>query len=354
MAFLLPYESKPPYSGPVRPFVIFTKYINNSVLLLYKPQYNITEQYSKYLGDKVVVLKEFSDIIRYLRTNSIDFILTTDYYKALLFLRKLKYYCQIKQQTVIYAEVYHGTLNPFNIKSRITFRIISRLLKSFRCIVANSITGYSFLINYYNIKPSGYTYPPVDTAIFKPIRERSNTNNVHNILLYVGSIKEDTNLKAIINIIKTLLKRGDIGTIYLLGNKALQLKLVKIFGISRIHPLLNISDEQLAKIYTSVSLTICPQKWEPYGYVVAESITCSTPVLALNLMGPKELISLSKCGLLADTEEHLISLIEWLDFTALKNKCRNYIVQKLISPEACINKLVNILRGASDKSDNDV
>jgi glycosyltransferase involved in cell wall biosynthesis len=42
----------------------------------------------------------------------------------------------------------------------------------------------------------------------------------------------------------------------------------------------NVSHEQLSSLYNAASFSLCPSLYEGYGYVVAESLSCGTPVIA--------------------------------------------------------------------------
>lgn len=344
LLFLLPYTNKPPYSGPLRPFVNFVKYSKESVLVLYKPQSHIDAQYRKYLENKLLVFNNIASLINFLSKPREYFLFITDWYRALLFLKKLKFLCKEKFIPIIYAEVYHGTLNPMSMRSKVLFTLISRLLREFNNIVANSMAGFKFLVEYYKVLPLGHVYPPVNTAIFNP--SKINRVDRFKVLLYLGSIRADTDLKLVRKIINVLLVRRDVEEVCLLGNKLLQLRLISEAPSRKLHPLIDVSDEMLAKVYSEVSLTICPQRWEPYGYVVAESIACRTPVLAFNSMGPKELVSLTKCGILVNSEKEMINTASRIDLDSIKEireKCRIDTVRKLFSPWASVNKLMALV-----------
>jgi hypothetical protein len=98
------------------------------------------------------------------------------------------------------------------------------------------------------------------------------------------------------------------------GNKQFQEKLKNEFDIDRAF---NISDQALAKIFFQCKLTICPQKWEMFGYVIAESISCGTPVLAFTLMSPAEHQS--------NDEKEFLRKIKGFDFAKTKeNKEKKY------------------------------
>jgi glycosyltransferase involved in cell wall biosynthesis len=91
------------------------------------------------------------------------------------------------------------------------------------------------------------------------------------------------------------------------GNKNVARKLKTEF---KVHHLDDITDEELARIYSEANLTVCPQKWETFGYTVAESICCGTPVIAFNCMGTGEILSRVNNGFLANNQSQLLDHIK--------------------------------------------
>jgi glycosyltransferase involved in cell wall biosynthesis len=63
-----------------------------------------------------------------------------------------------------------------------------------------------------------------------------------------------------------------------------------------------------------------------FGYVITESISCGTPVLAFNLMGPAEIITRTKMGVLANDEKELLrkkrASGHWYDLKYVRNELR--------------------------------
>jgi glycosyltransferase involved in cell wall biosynthesis len=90
------------------------------------------------------------------------------------------------------------------------------------------------------------------------------------------------------------------------GNNQLQISLSREFELE---PVSEVSDEKLAELYCCSKFIICPQHWETFGYVIAESIACGTPVLSFNLMGQAELAMLSNCVLAANNETEFLKKI---------------------------------------------
>ncbi|MCM8757748.1 MAG: glycosyltransferase family 4 protein, partial [Candidatus Omnitrophica bacterium] len=93
-------------------------------------------------------------------------------------------------------------------------------------------------------------------------------------------------------------------------------------------------DDELIFLYNKAKLTVCAYIKEPFGLVCLESLACSTPVVAVEGGGLKEIIINNENGILvrADVKE-IASAIEYL----LKNesirkimgdKARSYIIER--------------------------
>ena len=55
-----------------------------------------------------------------------------------------------------------------------------------------------------------------------------------------------------------------------------------------------IPQTEMAKFYTKSKLTVIPSKKEPYGIVVAEALCCGSPIVATNVGGIPEVITLAR------------------------------------------------------------
>jgi len=80
-----------------------------------------------------------------------------------------------------------------------------------------------------------------------------------------------------------------------------------------IHFLGQISSERIAKYLSKARLTVIPSRYESYGILLAEALCCGSPIIATNVGGIPELISIAKEKL--DIEEkrifdHWVKLVE--------------------------------------------
>lgn len=319
IAFLLAYEEFP-YAGVVRPFINWTKELSKTCEVYFLLM-NCGEKLVDFIK-KVDSIKSCVDsnnlggLVRFVKTADPDILITDDYIVRLKLLQKIKNKVPVK--TCVYVQVLFGVHSiadvyyPISLKERIIFALAKiipfsilkmsykKLLQKQDLIIANSQITATLLHTLYGVEPHGIVYPPVDTEIFRP----QSVKKKNQVLLYLGSHAGDTDENFVRQICKVLKSKNL--KILVMGNKILQERLLKEFDIYSIS---EVSDEELAKIYSECKLIICPQKWEQFGYVVAESIACRTPVLAFNIMGPKEIIKQTGLGLLANNKSEFIDYL---------------------------------------------
>ena len=116
-------------------------------------------------------------------------------------------------------------------------------------------------------------YPGVDTQVFKPIKTKKL-----NQVLFIAAKHKLTGydlLEKALSLINSSLRP--------------QLKIIDKF---------NLTDKQLAKIYSQSLATLCLSYHEPFGSTSLESMACATPVLAVNQGGYKETVIDKKTGFL--------------------------------------------------------
>jgi len=340
-----------PYEGVARPFINWAKELakNNYEIHL------VTIKCGTELIDFIRSMrshkikhehaKSADSVVNYIKRIKPDIMITDDSIDRLKLATKIKNRAGIR--TVIYIQTLfgvHSIVEVFDLKylqfkeklkysiaKLIPFTILKRtyggkLLKH-NVLIANSKTTASLLSILYGIEPHGIVYPPVDTAIFRPY----NLKKENKVLLYLGSHGGDTNEKLVRRICECLEKKRYETLV--LGNKMLREKLTKRFN--NIHVIEGVTDEELAKYYSKSKLTICPQVWEQFGYVVAESIACGTPVLAFGTMGPGEIINRSGLGFTVYNSRMLLKTL----ISILENE--NYLKVSTYDPNKFNFSIVN-------------
>jgi len=269
IAFFIAYEISP-YAGVVRPFINWSKKLSEDheiYFLLLNCDKKLVNFVKRMIIKNQITTEVFNELTRFIEIIKPDILITDDFIARLKILQRIKDKVSIK--TCIYAQVLFGMhsiteiYSPISLKERVLFTFThfipfnvlkmqyKKLLQKQDIIIANSGITATLLHTLYGVEPHGIVYPPVDTEVFKP----QNVKKKNQVLLYLGTHAGDTDVKFVREICKILKNRD-----------------MKIF-----------------KIYSECKLTICPQKWETFGYVVAESIACGTPVMAYNIMGISEI-----------------------------------------------------------------
>lgn len=343
------------HEGVVRPFLNFAKGIENkcqiSFFLL-----NCGRSFSDYLKKTSIPVfesKSKNETIEKMRSIKPDFIFVDDDLERLRLVQKIKKVIDAK--SVSYVQILYGShciSNCFDTDS-LTYREklvynstrylpffffrnrYIKLLNSFDLVIANSSVTATFLHSIYGVEVTGIIYPPVDIEIFKPIVPKSKSE----VTLYLGSHLGDTKKEFAKKIVAKASEEDFI--INLFGNSQMAL------GISykredRVLYHSDLTDKELAKLYSKSKLTICPQKWEQFGFVPVESMACGTPVLAFNCMGFQETVDKSAGWLVNNEEDFLCTLGKLLRKNSLPAETRNRAIQQF-SIETSSKSLIELL-----------
>jgi len=180
-----------------------------------------------------------------------------------------------------------------------------KALRTFNLIIANSKVTATFLHTLYNIGVSGVIYPPIDTDVFEPNGKKTQKE----ITIYLGSHLGDTNHEIVRKIVGKVAENGYRANLF--GNSRMASQILSE-GSKSVSYHSYLSDNELARMYSRSKLTVCPQKWEQFGMVPVESLSCGTPVLAFNCMGFQETIGQTNGWLANNDDEFLQMLLEGL------------------------------------------
>ena len=121
-------------------------------------------------------------------------------------------------------------------------------------------------------------WDPLDTTHIRPMdreqcRSKLGFPEIGDIGLFVGNISPMKNFAAVRALISAL---PDIQWIL-----AIRGEVPKEIGTNpRVQIRHNVGWTELPTIYNAASFSVCPSFYEPFGYVVAESLACGTPVIA--------------------------------------------------------------------------
>jgi glycosyltransferase involved in cell wall biosynthesis len=77
-----------------------------------------------------------------------------------------------------------------------------------------------------------------------------------------------------------------------------------------------VDHEKLPEIYSAADLLLLPSKFDTFGVVVLEAMSCGLPVIAYKTKGPKDIIQHNRNGYLVKTRSEMVTSIR----SFLKNK----------------------------------
>ena len=169
-------------------------------------------------------------------------------------------------------------------------------------IMANSEFTSNIMAYLYGIPISDVVYPPVDQEFFKP----SNSK-----------MKDERYALAMV--------RNGIDPVYNAVSSMTEKIPIKVIGGASVKGAQNlgfVSDEELLELYSGALFTLSPNTMEFYGYTIVESMSCSTPSLAYNNAGARELIDDGKNGWLARNSRDLMHKAINLYTNGYDNKIR--------------------------------
>ena len=310
------------HEGVVRPFINFATFLKNSFEInfcLLNCSDNFIACFEEQFNFPIIVSKNTKNFCKSLVDLKPSFIFVDDDLKRLELVALFKK--KINSKVLCYAQILYGMhsivdcfdLSPLKIKQKVIFSCMkffpflvfknkyARLIKVIDLIVANSKITATFLHSLYNIEVDEIIYPGVDSKIFYPI----SSDKKKEITVYLGSHLGDIRVSFVDEIIAIALQQGYC---------------VNLFGSSKVASAIKkkdensvkynseLSDAELAGLYSSSKLTVCPQKWEMFGLVTVESLFCGTPVLAFNCMGFQETID-NRLGWLANNESEFLQIL---------------------------------------------
>ncbi len=170
------------------------------------------------------------------------------------------------------------------------------------------------------------------------------------ILLGLGRFHEN---KSFDFLIKSLNFLSDNYILWLVGSGTLKreyLKISKKYNVQHKLKLINWSND-VSKFYNTADFLVCSSKIEPLGNVILEGWAHQIPVLASNVMGPKELITHKKNGLKYN-HNNLEEFLKCIRMIEENHKLRSNIIKngynefkRKYSEEVISRKYLNFFKG---------
>lgn len=213
------------------------------------------------------------------------------------------YFCQEPLRTVYDPSISSNIKNidfPKNIyeflNRKIRKWIDSKNFENALIVLANSNFSKKLINKSYG-SPVEVCYLGVDTNCFKPF----STDKTIDVL-FIGNKNEA----------------------YVLLDSALKLfkiNKLSVYKIFRENIKINVSDEELVKIYNKSKILVALNHNEPFGLIPLEAMSCGVPVIAINEGGYKESIIDNRTGFLISRDPK--ELYEKLNIIINDDKLRN-------------------------------
>lgn len=131
--------------------------------------------------------------------------------------------------------------------------------------------------------------------------------NLHPVLLYVGRLSEEKGVFDLPEIFAAIKQQIPDAQLWIAGagpaDKQLRVVLPEATFLGWV------DKSELPVLYSKADLLLLPSRFDTFGCVVLEAMTCGLPVAAYNCKGPKDIIEDQVCGYLADDKEQMAQAI---------------------------------------------
>jgi glycosyltransferase involved in cell wall biosynthesis len=196
-------------------------------------------------------------------------------------------------------------------------------------------------VNKYYKRDSVIMYPPFDISYWKNIEKKNiDVPFKGKYYLIVSRLEPYKNVDVAIHAFNTMPEEN----LVIIG-KGSEYKYLRSFAKPNTYFMSDLTDQQLAGIYSKAEALIMPQE-EDFGYVSLEAQICGCPVIALNKGGAKETIT-EHTGILFEnpTVHDMCKAVEkykTLSYTIRGSLAKNIHLDKF-SQEVFIKNIQNII-----------
>ncbi|MCL1911106.1 MAG: glycosyltransferase [Leptospirales bacterium] len=161
------------------------------------------------------------------------------------------------------------------------------------------------------------------------------------VILFTGRISEEKGVFELPDIYRTIKKTIPNIKIAVAGmgpaEKALKEKLPEAIFLGWV------DHNKLPVIYSSADILLLPSRFDTFGCVVLEAMSCGLPVAAYDTKGPRDIIEHGESGYLATTQKQMITDIkEYLLASDLQRKLKRSAIKraKKFNPKTIVNDLL--------------
>jgi glycosyltransferase involved in cell wall biosynthesis len=155
--------------------------------------------------------------------------------------------------------------------------VLERLSGRGKLVISNSDQTRDEVRSFFGYE-SVAAWLPIDTAEFRPrdidaSRAALHLPNRTGIGLFVGSLHPMKGFALVKRLIERL---PEVHWVLALRGDSPETEIVA----RNVTILYNVAHDQVPLLYSAADFSVCPSLYEPFGYVVAESLACGTPAIA--------------------------------------------------------------------------
>ncbi|MGQ9844087.1 MAG: glycosyltransferase [Spirochaetota bacterium] len=111
-----------------------------------------------------------------------------------------------------------------------------------------------------------------------------------------------------------------------------------------------VNHDDLPKVYSAADILVLPSRFDTFGCVVLEALSCGLPVIAYNTKGPKDIINNGLNGYLVKNDTEMAArIIELFNNPLLLNLFKNQSILRAheFSPDKIIQQFINDINSAA-------
>jgi glycosyltransferase involved in cell wall biosynthesis len=188
--------------------------------------------------------------------------------------------------------------------------------------------------------------------IFKPYKTNKEqifgVDEKTPVILFAGRLSEEKgvmDIPKVMNMVKQKHPNAKIAFVGI-GPKEKELKQILPDAIF----LGWVNHDDLPKVYSAADILVLPSRFDTFGCVVLEALSCGLPVIAYNTKGPKDIINHGLNGYLVKNDAEMAArIIELLNNPLLLNLFKNQSILRAneFSPDKIIKQFVNDINSAA-------
>jgi len=166
-----------------------------------------------------------------------------------------------------------------------------------------------------------FTRVPADKSVVFSVDEKAK------VLLYTGRLSKEKGVMDLIKIYHEVKAKFDDVVMVFAGTgpaeETLKTALPEAIFLGWV------DSQDLPRIYSSADLLLLPSRFDTFGLVVLEAMSCGLPVISYNAKGPKDIIEHLSSGYIVSNPTKMAKhIMNYLDDTAIQKMMRDNAVER--------------------------